>query len=210
MISTREDDHVTTALELLTERFKDKAVIAGLLTACANRADEAETALWALLWGWVLEFVDPDDPEVVFSAEGDQLDDLGAIVGQPREGRTDTEYVDAIKLRVRINRSQGRSEDMVQIANLISELTTYVEYFPLGWEVSLYDIPNGGDLIRLLNQAKAAGSYGVLLTSNFDEDTVCKFDYAGEDVNVFGSAYSSTPEVLWPTALPTYPVYRRS
>ncbi len=210
MISTREDDHVATSLELLTERFKDKAVIQALLTAVANRADDVEEALWTLLWGWVLEHIDPDDPTNIHNAEGNQLDDLGAIVGQLREGRSDAGYVDAIKLRVRINRSQGRSEDMVQIAELISELATYVEYFPLGWEVSIYDIDNGGDLIRLLGQAKAAGSYGVLLTSNFDESTVCKFDYAGDDVNVFGSTYSATPEVLWPTALPTYPAYRRS
>ncbi len=210
MIGQREDDHVEKALLLLTDAFKGKPVVEGLIRVLVKRAQLIEENLWVVLWGWVLEHIDPDDPSNVYNAAGQQLDDLGAIVGQLREGREDAAYIEAIRLRVRINRSKGRSEDMVQIVNLISELATYVEYYPLAWEVSLYEIENGGDLIRLLAQAKAASSYGVLLVSDFPEENVFKFDHAGDDAFLIGSVTTDTPDVRWPAALPTNPPYRRS
>jgi hypothetical protein len=180
------------------------------LTSYVNRIDELETVLWDLIWGWVLEHEDPDDPLNTFNASGNQLDDLGAIVGELREGRSDADYILAIKLRVRINRSKGRSSDMVEIAYLIDAAATYIEMYPLGWEVSLYDITNGGDIIRMLTQAKAASSYGVLLTSSWDEDEVFKFDHEGDETFVFGTETGSVPDVRFPMALPTNPPYRRS
>lgn len=213
MIDQCELEHAVKGLKLLTDAFKSKPVIEAISKSFLNRADELELELWRLIWGWVLEHVDPDDPANIYNAEGQQLDDLGAIVGQPREGRDDPDYVAAIKLRVRINRSKGRSSDMVEIAALINVAMSYVEYFPLGWECSLYNIANGGDLIRLLTQAKAATSYGVLLTSDFAESLVSKFSYQGGSPaanEVFGTVYASTPDVRFCAALPTNPPYRRA
>jgi hypothetical protein len=208
VISQREDEHVETGRALLTDAFKDKAVVEGILKSHLNQAHELEQEIWRLIWGWVLEWTDPDDPTNTWNAEGQQLDDLGAIVGQLREGRTDADYIVAIRIRAAVNRSQGRSADMVKIANLMSSLATYVEYFPLAWEVSLYNVANGGDLIRLLTKAKPAGSYGVLLTSNWAEANVFKFDRSGQNTKVFGSVTSGTPNVRFPAALPTNPAYR--
>lgn len=210
MIPQRGDSHVAEGLALLTGAFKDKAVIEGILTVLLRRHDKLEKMLWRTIWGWMLEWADPDDPSNVYHAKGQQLDDLGAIVGQPREGRTDGEYIDAIRLRARINRSKGRSEDMVQVSALINTLATYVEYFPLAWEVSIYNVTNSGDLIRLLAQAKSAASYGVLLSTNFAEAYASKFDHAGDEDHVFSSAYTPAPDVRYVSALPTYPPYRRS
>ncbi len=207
MISQREDDHITTGLEKLTETFKNQPVIEAMLRAFLRQADELEEQLWLLMWGWVLEYVHPDG---TYNAYGKQLDDIGAIVGQLREGREDDDYVAALKIRIRINLSKGRSSDMVAIAALLDEDMTYVEYFPLAWEASLYNISNGGDISRMLAQAKAASSYGVILTSDFDEANVFKFDNAGADVHLFGSVTSDTPDVRFPQAIPTTPVYRRS
>ncbi len=207
MIGPREDDHITTGLEKLTETFKDQPVIEAMLSAFLRQADELEEQLWLLMWGWVLEYVHEDG---TYNAYGAQLDDIGVIVGQLREGREDDDYIAALKLRIRINLSKGRSSDMVAIAALLDEEITYIEYFPLAWEVSRYDISNGGDITRMLAQAKAASSYGVMLTSSFDEANVFKFDNAGADVNLFGSVYSAAPDVRFPQAIPTTPVYRRS
>ena len=204
-----ENEHVQTGLALLTEQFKGQPNIAAILTAILNRVQEVEDELWVDLWGWVLEFVDPDDPTNVFNASGNQLDDLGAIVGEARNGRIDSDYIPAIKLRIRINRSKGRAEDMVQVANLISNLATYVEYFPLAWEISLYDVGNAGELIRLFAQAKAASSYGVLLASTWAEANVFKFDHAGNNTNVFDSVTGTPPDKRFPMALPTNPLFLR-
>lgn len=209
MISQREDEHVAKGLELLTDRYKGKAVIEALLTSYLNRVQELEDELWNLLWGWVLEWVDPDDEFNVYNAEGKQLDDLGEIVGEPRDGREDDAYIPAIKLRIRINRSKGQSEDMVQISHLINAAATYLEYFPLGWEVSIYNITTSPTIIRLLAEAKAASSYGVLLTSTWAEANVSKFDNAGDNVKLLGSTTTGGPDVRFPAALPTNPAYIR-
>ena len=200
-VPQREDEHVRKALDLLTGAYKDKPVIEGLLTAFVNRVQDLEHDVWILVWAWVLDY-----------AVESRLDDLGAIVGEKREGREDDDYRTAIRIRIRVNRSKGRSEDMVQVLALISALATYIEMFPLGWEASLYNITNGGDVIRYLTQAKAAGSYGVLLSSTWDEDNVFKFDYLdGQSVTSSKLDYTVAAEVGYkmPAALPTNPPYRR-
>lgn len=203
MISQRNDNHVAEGAELLTGKYRDKPVISGILKALLGGVQTLERELWVLLWGWVLEHEG-------YHASGQQLDDLGAIVGQPREGRSDADYILAIRLRIRVLRSKGRAEDILQVATLINPAATYVEGFPLGWEVSIYDVPNGGDIIRLLTQAKAATSYGVLLTSTWNEASVFKFDQAGQNTNLFGSSTAGGPDERFPAALATNPPYQRS
>jgi len=202
MISQRDDAHVAKGLALLTEQFKGKPVIEALLSAPLGRVQRLEDEIWVALWGWVLDY-----------AEGQQLDDLGVIVGQPREGRSDEDYKFAIRVRIRVNRSQGKAEDVIQVARLLSSVSTYVEYFPLGWEVSIYNILNSGDVIRLLTETKAASSYGVLLTSTWAEEDVFKWDYlVGTPVTTSTWDYTTAAEESqkWPAALPTNPAYRRA
>jgi hypothetical protein len=190
MIPQREDEHVETGLALLTEQFKDAATVRAILTALLNRVQELEDETWDLLWGWVLGY-----------AEGQQLDDLGAIVGQLREGRNDDDYRDAIVIRTRVNRSKGRASDMTDVLALLDPASTYLEYFPYAWEASLYDVPNGGDIIRLISQAKAAGSYGVLLTSTWVESGVFKFG------GPFPSSTGGAADTTFACALPSNPTY---
>jgi hypothetical protein len=191
MIPQREDEHVTTGLTFLTEQFKDAANVRAILRSYLGRIHELEDQTWDMLWAWTLDY-----------AEGLQLDDVGAIVGQFREGRSDDDYRDAIRLRTRINRSKGRSSDMTDVLLMLDPTAGYREAPPLGWEATIYDIPNGGDIIRLVAQAKAASSYGVLVTSSWDAAEVWTF---GDD---FPSAYGGGSAKLLPCALPTNPLYQ--
>lgn len=52
-------------------------------------------------------------------AEGAQLDQLGALVGEPRAGLEDADYRRRIRARIAHNRSQGLVEDVIRIARLI-------------------------------------------------------------------------------------------
>ena len=47
------------------------------------------------------------------------FDTLGALVGQPRVGLNDPQYVTAIRLRVAVNRSTGKSTDWSRIAQIL-------------------------------------------------------------------------------------------
>lgn len=161
VITTHEDD----AAELLTDAYKGKPVIEGWLRVRARRAQMLEDVVWSTINGRLLD-----------NAAGVWLDKIGVIVREPREGRGDDDYRKAIRVRILINRSKGRAVDVIAVALLLDPDAKYVETFPLGWEVSIYETDNGGRYIRALAQTKAATSYGVLLTSNW-EGELCTWDY---------------------------------
>ncbi len=203
MIPQRIDAHLDEGRKLLIEQFRKKPNIDGFLSAYLNRVQELEDEIWKVLWGWVLGY-----------AVAGQLDDLGVVVGEAREGREDAEYEAAIRVRIRVNRSKGRSSDLVDIADLLLDAFLYTEYGFLEWSVDAYEISTSRaiGLIRALTQAKAASSYGVVVTADWDVDEVARFgSAAGGTVYMMGSAAGATLENRkLPAALPTNPPYRRS
>lgn len=68
------------------------------------------------------------------NAEGQQLDGLGEILNEFREGATDTDYRKTLKLKVIINASNGEPEGVIQFVKEITNSTKviYQEAFPAG------------------------------------------------------------------------------
>lgn len=130
------------------------------LSAYTNRLQEAEDATFTVL--------DPLSDATLESISGDLLDKIGSRVGELRGGRADTNYRAAIRIRVRVNRSRGKAEDVLQVAILasINGLPSYVEYYPASFQVTAYDLPGGGQVAALLGRTKAAGTYGILIYSS--------------------------------------------
>jgi hypothetical protein len=203
VIPSREDAHVATGKALLIEQFRKKPVIGGFLESFLSRIQDLEDEIWIVLWGWYLG-----------NAQAGQLDDLGAIVGEGREGRDDTEYEAAIRVRIRVNRSKGRSVDVIAVAALLLESLIYTEFGFLNWQVDGYEVSTARAIgvLKALTQTKAASSYGNFVTSDWDEDEVAKFtSAAGGPVYMMGSAHGATLEDRkLAVALPTNPPYRRS
>jgi hypothetical protein len=203
VISQREDAHVSAGLKLLVEQFRGKPVIEALLSSYLSRVQELEDELWIVLWGWVLG-----------NATARQLDDLGAIVGELREGRDDTEYEAAIRVRIRINRSKGRTIDVIDVAALLLEVFSFIEPGMLDWQVDAYEVSTSRaiSIIKALTQTKAASSYGNLVTADWSTSEVMRLSSAaGGTVYMMGSAHGATLENRkLPAALPTNPPYRRS
>lgn len=79
-----------------------------LVSILANPATDLENALEQLR---LYRFVD--------SAEGIQLDVIGAIVGQPRNGMIDASYRRYIRARISTNNSDGTFEELLTIAYLV-------------------------------------------------------------------------------------------
>ena len=77
----RVEDHCADGLELLLSQFQNKPRLAGVLCALLESVQEAEDAAWQLLTERDLD-----------SAVGAQLDQLGRLVGEERQGRTDDQY----------------------------------------------------------------------------------------------------------------------
>lgn len=145
------EDHVLEGISHLIEFFRYGPRNQAVLTAILDQVQELENAFWVMQFAF--------DPN---SASGDQLLKLGAIVGEPQLGRTDEEYRAAIRVRIKINRSNGKAAELYEIGLLMlpDVLQTITEYAPMSL---VYEFRGDlGDvtletLARSLRQAKLGG-----------------------------------------------------
>lgn len=109
MSLTISTEHVETALTRILYQFKDKPKFEAFITAFVQQFQDIEDVIGQLLTDRQID-----------TATGENLNILGRIVGQPREGRTDANYRLWIKARIQINRSSGRSEEIYNVLRLIT------------------------------------------------------------------------------------------
>lgn len=148
---THDSEHVTRGVARLIDRYRHERTSA-LLASWLGEVQAVEDALWQLL---VERSVD--------SAVGAQLDVLGAIVGQPREGRDDETYRLWISARNMVSRSSGTTTQVLAIARQIVPAgvdATLEEHYPAAFVVRLHgpiDERTGYHVAHMLHLAKAAG-----------------------------------------------------
>lgn len=104
MALTQLTTHAVDAVARLLSQYRDKPRIAGLVSALAGRGQAVENALWSILAQLALA-----------TAADSWLDRLGAIVGEPRDGRVDSVYRASIRARIYANASNGRVEDLIEM-----------------------------------------------------------------------------------------------
>src|SRR5690554_2398096 len=149
----RIDTHTEDAVGRLTYQYSEAERLNALIELQAERMQVIEDAAYSVMTQrWVPQ------------ASGIQLDEMGAIVGEPRLGRTDAQYRPAILLKIEINRSGGQPEILIQFIRVAfnAELIVYNELWPakveiyfragIGAENELveYDFEtHGGELVEL-------------------------------------------------------------
>lgn len=119
-------DHGDQAVARLVSQYSEADRLRALIRLWADRVQEAEDAAYTVLTErWV--------PEAV----GVQLDEMGAIVGEPRLGRTDAEYREAIEVRISVNRSGGEPERIIEFLLRIAgaDEVLYKEIYPAKVEI---------------------------------------------------------------------------
>lgn len=135
--------------------------VQALAQAQANRRQALEDVAWSVLTAL-------SDPTFA-TVTGVLLDKIGARVGELRGGRVDSDYQAAIRLRIRVNRSRGKAEDIIAIAKLAAIHSTplYTEPDDDGplFEVDITNLPGGKQVGTLLGQAKPLGVPGLLVYS---------------------------------------------
>lgn len=147
-------DHASRIKELLPQQWKDLPNIDNLLTLFATKVQEIENMMFQLLEDRVLD-----------AAAGQQLDGIGEIVGETRNGRGDAEYKSALDVRIKINISSGTPETMIDVMASLTNSThiNFIEQYPA--EVELH---SNGDFIppNLLENIKriAPAAVAVYLT----------------------------------------------
>jgi hypothetical protein len=153
-----DNAHVAEGVGLLTSRYVSAPVVSGLATALMTRFQEAEAQLWSLIQG--VQLVNHPMAGGPWSI----LDQLGALVGVARNGMPDVAYLSAIQLEIRANRSQGLSEDIIQVLTLYTGTSQfYLDVPPASFIVELFDVTgNIPFLASLLTRVRSAATYGEL------------------------------------------------
>lgn len=150
MTLTQTTTHEAEAKARLVQQFKDKAKLEAWLAAYVAQIQDLEDVFFQLLEDRVLD-----------TAVGVQLDGLGDIVGEERKGKSDESYRTWIRGRIRANRSSGTPEDMLEVADLITDANALAieEYYPAAFNLIIFDAleENIDDVEAILDAASPAG-----------------------------------------------------
>ncbi len=168
-------DHVARALSLLIEQFEDKELLNGLVRAVVlSHQDVENNGNDLYLYRWI------------DSAYGATLDILGEIVGQPREGRNDSDYREAIKTRVTINTSSGVPETVIQALRFFTQATRVLYQEPVGVPAYVQIFSNGPVLpVNLTAQMEAVSPAAVTVVVTYGPGSNW-FEF-GQDVDAAGN-----------------------
>lgn len=188
MSITQRTDHVELGLSRLIEQYKEQPNITKLLEIILVQIQELEDAAWSVLVDRLLE-----------NATGKSLVTLGRIVGQPYRGNSDEEYKLFIKARIRVNRSNGHADDVIEVLRLLTPDTPF-QYADIGMGdaiVTYSGIPfvDPGILKELAEEA-AANATRIYIQVPTDTDTFSVRDMAEANNDSKGFGVGVNPEDL--------------
>lgn len=141
MIVTQINDHVVQALNRLLQQYKGLPGIAGLLTALITQIQDLENAIYPI-----------DQYRQLAFAYGTQLDNLGQVIGLPRNGLPDNEYFVLLLGTIAENNSDTTAATMLNIVQTVFQASNVFIKTP--------NSPGGGPLIRH-RIAPAQVSFGI-------------------------------------------------
>lgn len=120
------DNHVARARSYIVSQFADSPVINGLVAAIAQEVQLAEDVLLDLTLGTRID-----------GAYGAQLDLLGALFGERRDGLNDATYRGFIEARLMIRLSSGTPDQVAEIAaRLLGVPVEYKPAYPAGYRLA--------------------------------------------------------------------------
>lgn len=164
-------NHVEVAINRLPSQHR-KPKIEAFVRSIVEPLQDLETAFLQLL-----------TERAINTAVGVQMDVIGRIVGQTRNGLDDDTYRFRLKTRVLINRSEGTREQLIQIMVFallpsVGRIEIRNEY-PAAISVALFDLPIDSvldkELFSFLRQGTAAGVRVTFSSSADDESEMLRF-----------------------------------
>ena len=195
-------DHVARGLARLTSKYasaEDAPQLQALISSYLAQVQEIEDALWdALRLRQIANLaINPSMPATMTGILGSPesrigvfelgaprssfvpystnplMDVVGALVGQPRDGACDLDYLAAIYLRIAVNRSNGSTKCWSQFASILLRSSGGPAQYQGGagrlrlsvWEMRL----NSVVVARVLGDAVANGVYGEFAYSTWPD-----------------------------------------
>ena len=144
-------DHTEIAKALLIEQFKkDKPNLHGVVEAFVDQVQNCEDTLQD-----IYKF------RSVLTANGEQLDLIGEMVGQPRTSADDDIYRADIIFKIYVNTSNGEPETLISALDQIVQANSidYSETYPAGvlLNINVASRPIPENIIERMEQIKPAG-----------------------------------------------------
>lgn len=155
--------HVPEALARLLEQYQGLPDPEAIITILATEIQKAEDALWGIA---TLRNIN--------TATANQLDQLGTIVGFPRNTTDDDIYRLEIRAKIVKNVSQGQADRLISVYLFMTEATV-VDYSD-AWPMSVFMMSDGmipasltdANLIYSLVKGAAAGGVKIGALGLFD------------------------------------------
>lgn len=130
-------DYTSLALSRLVSQFADSPKLKALLSQIVGPLNTIEA-----------DADDLRDKRWIDTAVGAQLDGLGTIVGEARQGRNDDDYREALRFRVFINVSKGTPPDVIHALDYITKADD-VQYME-SWPATVFLYSDGYSANKLL------------------------------------------------------------
>ena len=123
---TKIDDHQQRALDRLVEQDRSAENFRKIIDKAAERYQGLEEVGYSLL-----------TERNIFDAVGAQLDGIGQIVGEPRLGKSDGQYREALLERIGLNRASGEPESVITFIISLTGATRVIwrELYPANVQV---------------------------------------------------------------------------
>ena len=142
-------DHINDTLRLLPRQFQGGPVIETILKSYANQIQILENVFIEVWWARSID-----------EATNAALDNIGKILTEPRRDATDEAYRARLKTRIRIFRSFGRMEDILEVLRSAASLDYHIQELQpasLLIEIVNHNVSIGLVLLDLVKKARAAG-----------------------------------------------------
>ncbi len=108
MIVTKIENHVQQALDRLLQQYKGRPNIAAFITALVEQVQDLEDAIYPL-----------DQYRQLIYAYGQQLDNLGEVIGLSRNGLNDQEYLVLLLGTIAENNSDSTAGTLLDVIQLV-------------------------------------------------------------------------------------------
>jgi hypothetical protein len=130
MLPQVDNNRVAEALSYLTGQFSSDLRtpnVRNLLRVKARRKQDLENTFWSVINSQLLAL-----PPALGGPSGQALNQLGALVGEPRGNFNDVQFLLFIRVIVAARRSGGRTEDLNKIMAIALGLAAFQlnEYYP--------------------------------------------------------------------------------
>lgn len=157
MTSPIKKDLIADGLNQMISFWSDKPIAQGIIKTKLQEIQKLEDLAFQLL-----------TERSVTTAVGEQLNVIGYLVGEERQGRQDEPFREAILLRISLNRSDGTPPVILDILNSITEspIPNIYEHFPASFHAYV-DRNVSHNLVRVLEQSSASGVEARLV---FDDE----------------------------------------